>query len=558
MACSLSTSWGAAQPIFFVDELALVDDPLSGQFGSNEINGPQLVVDLEDERHEISPLIYGMNWADEATASLLDLPLNRWGGNAVTRYNFKEDSSNTGNNWYFENIPPEEPNPSLPVGSGADLFVQQNIRTGTETLMTLPMTGWVARADYACGFDEEVYGDQVETDEWRPNCGTGVLVDGTVITKANPAHTSIPITPDWNVEWINHFNGQFGSADEGGVRFYNLDNEPTLWSHTHRDLRGEDHLGTSEFIERSIAYASAAKRADSQGQIVGPVVWGWSAYFWSAMDVYSGHDPKVHAPDQDAHGGIPFVAYYLQQMKKHEDDTGDRILDYFDLHFYPQSVGVAFNEAGDVNLHALRLRSTRALWDPTYVDESWIGETVMLIPRMKEWVATYYPGTKLAISEYNWGGLEHINGAVAQADVLGIFGREAVDMAALWGPPELKQPGMFAFRMYLNYDGFHSKFGDISIGATSENQDQIAVYAAKRAEDGAYTIMVLNKTTVPLTSEFVLEGYDGDSVTGFRYSQLNLGAIERIVAPGVDEDTNTIVETFPPHSITLYVVGDAE
>ncbi len=51
---------------------------------------------------------------------------------------------------------------------------------------------------------------------------------------------------------------------------------------------------------------------------------------------------------------------------------------------------------------------------------------------MREWVQTYYPGTGPSVSEYNWGGLEHINGALAQADVLGIIGREQLDMAMLW------------------------------------------------------------------------------------------------------------------------------
>ncbi len=52
---------------------------------------------------------------------------------------------------------------------------------------------------------------------------------------------------------------------------------------------------------------------------------------------------------------------------------------------------------------------------------------------MRDWVAKDYPGTKLAITEYNWGGQEHINGAVAQADILGIFGREGLDIGTLLG-----------------------------------------------------------------------------------------------------------------------------
>ena len=40
---------------------------------------------------------------------------------------------------------------------------------------------------------------------------------------------------------------------------------------------------------------------------------------------------------------------------------------------------------------------------------------------------------KIAITEYNYGGNNHISGAIAQADVLGIFGREGVFAANFWG-----------------------------------------------------------------------------------------------------------------------------
>src|SRR5207302_1739770 len=115
----------------------------------------------------------------------------------------------------------------------------------------------------------------------------------------------------------------------------------------------------------------------------------------------------------------------------------------------------------------LRLRSTRSLWDPSYVDESWINESVDLIPRMRDWIAQYYPGTRLAINEWNWGADKTMNGAVAIADVLGIYGREGVDMAAYWTSPPPGSPGASAFAMYTNYDGQGHGFGDVAIADTS-------------------------------------------------------------------------------------------
>ena len=50
-----------------------------------------------------------------------------------------------------------------------------------------------------------------------------------------------------------------------------------------------------------------------------------------------------------------------------------RTLDILDIHYYPQASGVTSNKT-DAATAALRLRSTRSLWDPTYTDESWIAQ----------------------------------------------------------------------------------------------------------------------------------------------------------------------------------------
>src|SRR3712207_3028879 len=128
---------------------------------------------------------------------------------------------------------------------------------------------------------------------------------------------------------------------------------------------------------------------------------------------------------------------------------------------------------------------------------------------MRAWVNTYYPGTKLAITEYNWGALDHINGALAQADVLGIFGREGLDLATLWAPPADNQPGAFAFRLYRNYDGLGKAFGETSVKATSTDQDNLAIYRPQRGSDGSLTLLVSNKTPTALTCRVNVANFGG-------------------------------------------------
>lgn len=525
--------------------------------------GPAVSVDATADVHAISDDVYGMNFADEALAKELALPVRRWGGNRTTRYNWQVDVDNTGSDWFFENIPyARTPGRTLPDGSAADLFVEQDRRTGTRSLVTLPMAGWAAKRrppgdnhPYDCGFQVSRYGAQQQTDPWDTNCGNGLHGDGSPVTGNAATDTSVAIDPSFDQAWIAHLVHNYGLASAGGVAFYEFDNEPELWSSTHRDVRPQ-HLGYDELRDKTQALGAAVKASDPGAKTLGPSSWGWTAYFYSDLDTAPGGDWWNHPADRNAHGGVPLAEWYLQQMRAYEQAHGTRILDYVDEHYYPQANGV-FAGWTDASTDALRLRSTRALWDPTYVDESWIGQAVQLVPMMRGWVANDYPGTKIAVSEYSWGALGDLNGALAQADVLGILGREGVDLATLWGPPASTDPGAFAFRMYRNYDGAGHRFGTTGVRAISADQGQVAVYAARRGPKGALTLMAINKTGGTLTSAITISHFTaGGNAKAWRYSAANLGAIQRPAAVPV---TNGVLNaTLPGNSITLYLIPVAK
>lgn len=540
---------GGPQPTFYVDDITLLSQAPSRE----AVAGPSLSVDVAANRHPISPYIYGMNYADETLAQELHLPVNRRGGNATTRYNWQLDVYNTGSDWFFENIPAEnDPLEALPDGSTADRFVEQNLRTGTETIMTVPLIGWVAKErldnhPYDCGFKVSRYGDQQSTDPYDPDCGNGLTPNGENLTGNTPTDTSTPITPAFVQDWLTHLTNQYGLAANGGVLFYSLDNEPMLWPFTHRDVH-PDLTTYDEIRDRTYAYAPALKAIDPTAQTLGPVVWGWCAYFYSATDECS-----KSGKDYKAHGREDFIPWYLQQMAAYEQTNGVRILDYLDLHIYPQMEGIYSGDAGNYLTQAGRLRATRQLWDSSYTTEDWINTQVALIPRMKAWVNENYPGTKTAISEYNWGALGTLNGALAQADILGIFGREGLDLATLWGPPATDEPGAFAFRMFLNYDGQGGTFGETSVQATSTDQDQLAIYAAQRTRDNALTLLVINKSDAPLDASITLANFTPTGTAAvYRYSADDLTAITPLPAQVVTAEGLTA--TFPAFSITLFVI----
>lgn len=523
-----------------------------------------LAVDVQASREPISPYIYGMNTylmpGDVAAyMQALGVTVRRWGGNATSRYNWKLDVSNTAMDWYFENFKESGGN-NPPDDSAVNRFVERNIDAGAASFLTLPMIGYTTKDAISCSYSISKYGPQQGNDwEWRPDCGNGTLTNGQPVPNPNPLDTSLPITTAWVNEWIGYLTGRYGDAASGGVRFYNLDNEPDIWWETHRDVQPTGWK-YQEFRDLSQSYAAAIRAADPASQILGPAVNGWTYYWHGAYDAQ--RQDWTTPDDRNDNGGTPFVPWYLQQMKAYDDANAVRLLDYLDLHYYPQA-GVALRPAGDAATQARRLRSTRSLWDPTYVDESWIagagpdGGIVRLIPRMREWAAANYPGTKLAIGEYNWGGLEHINGALAQADVLGIFGREGVDLATLWEPPALDAPGAFAFRIYRNYDGQGSQFGDVRVQATSSDQGRLAIYGAERSSDGALTIVIVNKTGGSLSANLQIANPQSPipATQVYHYSAANLSAIQRLADQPVSG--GEINASFPANSITLLVLPPA-
>jgi hypothetical protein len=185
---------------------------------------------------------------------------------------------------------------------------------------------------------------------------------------------------------------------------------------------------------------------------------------------------------------------------------------------------------------------------------------------MRNWVAKDYPGTKLAITEYNWGGMESINGALAEADILGIFGREGLDLGTMWPTtdPATQIPGLMAFEIYRNYDGKNSTFGDISLVSTTADQGKLSVYSALRSADNAITVVVVNKTYGDLTTSLSLANVTvaaGTSAQAFLYSNASLKSIVAqpavpVTPPATGSATSTLSATFPAQSITLLVVPD--
>jgi hypothetical protein len=456
--------------------------------------------------HAINPLIYGTAYASQSQLDSLNATANRWGGNATTRYNWQNNASNRAMDWYFESLPG-----NTNVASGdADAFINAARAAGSAAQMTIPTIGWVAKLgpnfSRLASYPRSVYPNQQDWDVWWPDAGNGKFPNGTNITGTDPNYANTPSNTAFQHGWIQHLISTYGTSANGGVKYYFMDNEPSLWHETHRDVMPTG--ATANFVTQQIInYGRMIKSLDPNAVVIGPEEWGWPGFFHSGNDQQWGPSNGwnwPNAPDRIARGGMDYLPWMLQQIRQADQAAGSRSLDVFTIHWYPQ--GGEFSNDVSNSMQTLRNQSTRALWDVNYVDQSWLGQTwepdggrPKLIPRIKNWVNTYYPGTQTGITEYNWGAEGHMNGATTQADILGIFGRENLDMANRWTTPATNSPSYLAMKLYRNYDGNDSTFGQTSTRATVENPDLLSSFAALRS-DGAMTVMVVNKDLYSGTS----------------------------------------------------------
>ena len=510
-----------------------------------------VAVDANANRRPIDPNVYGVAHASTAQLTDLNTPLNRNGGNNTTRYNWQLNADNRGNDWYYESIAES----SATAGERGDTFIANARAANAQAMLTIPTIEWVAKVganrSKLASFSVAKYGAQTGTDwQWFPDAGNGVRTNGQFVTGNDPNDANVPSTSTFQQSWVQHLVGRWGTNAGGGLRYYILDNEPSLWHSTHRDVRPTSPT-MNEIRDKTIEFAQKIKAVDASALVVGPEEWGWSGYFYSGYDQQWGSQHGWGSlPDRNNHGGADYLPWFLDQMRQRQTATGQRLLDVFTVHYYPQ--GGEFSDDVSTAMQQRRNRSTRSLWDPNYVDETWINDRVQLIPRLKSWVNANYPGTQIGITEYNWGAENHINGATTQADVYGIFGREGLNMGARWATPASSTPTYKAMKMYRNYDGNKSTFGDTSVAATVPNPDTVSAFAAQRASDGALTVMVISKylsSTTPVTITLANVAHRG---TAQAWQLTSANAITHLA--DVTLSGNSIVTTLPAQSITLFVV----
>ncbi len=520
---------------YYIDDVHLImaatqavqatPDPLAGTVVTSSSNVVDTVanvnVDLTADVHPISPMVYGVTTTSRDVLMDIRPGLNSWGGNVTSRFNWKLTAANTGSDGSYTNT-----DLGLAPNTTLDQVLSYARYINAATRVTLPTLGWVAKNSnpFTCSFPLP---DGTCGDAGKSSC-----LDPKQI--ADPRLADVESNVDLVVEWAKHLSLYTNAS------IFAMDNEPDMWGITHYDVHPECTT-YQEMLQKYLEYAVPVREAAPKALLAGPVVSGWDHY-WNS---------PAGANDKQQNGNEDFLPWFLDQLKKHDTETGVPSIDVLDIHYSPDGLN---NQNIDAETATRRSQATRSLWDKTYIDEgSAIQDPINLIPRMRDVIAQHYPGLQLGISAWNFGADKNINGALAIADVLGILGRDDIFYASYASSPPMGSPGAFAFKIYTNYDGYGNKFGSNSVQATSDMPDLVSSYASVDPRTGQIHLIIINKhPSSNISVKVNIADFKGSKrTTLYRYSR---ETVDKIVMTNVKWPEDGMLE-IPPYSISHYVIA---
>ena len=497
-------------------------------------------VNLSGEKKQISPYIYGVNEFGNGS-SLKNVTVNnaRQGGNRYTGYNWETNWSNAGEDWVNSsdtNIGDVSDGTGFAVRKLSDTCKKYNV---PYKLATLQMAGYVSADKNGTVTEaESAPSSRWNKVEFRKN---GEL-------SLTPDLTDDVVYMD---EYVNYIVKTLGDAStETGIQAYSLDNEPVLWNDTHPRLHSEE-VTNEELISKSIELAKVIKEIDPKAEVFGPAFWGML--------------PCIQISDTDSDWNSVkndyswYLDYYLKQMADAEKESGKRLLDVVDVHYYAQ----------DCSTDEAKLQAARSLYDDSYIENSWLhpyfSQYFPFLTRIQESVDKYYPGTKIAVSEYNLADISNeketgksVVSAIAETEALGCFADNNVYFATYWGTLPDCPYVESAINLYTNYDGEGASFGDTLVDSNTEDISKATAFASIDGNDDSDVKMVLSNKDMTKSENAVisLEGTDTEYKSAVVYAITQDSSEIRIIDVQNDLSGNKINVELPPLSVAQVVLSD--
>jgi hypothetical protein len=521
-------------------------------------------------RRPISPLLFGVNNAEFGGAHAADFTIwssrmpaytmSRVGGNRATGLDWETGYSNCGqdcgetgaDSWRNDTNMVENVFASPGVGNAWAPRIQGELDAGRSIVVTAPILGFVARD--ASGHQPIPIAPSTTTPatpaaaHWKE-----VKAHDPAGATATPSTTDGFSYTDDLVKWIDgRWPGRWKGAAHVEVQ---LDNEPDIWRSTHAEIIGTTNgLPTSGdgsngvalpfdwYPARVVEHAKAVKDVAPDATVWAGGFAGWDGLTQFHYEAHPGGPPA---------GSDWYFSYLLDRFKAAETTHGRRLVDVFDVHWYVQelvdwSASVTNDDAPQTDrVVNARLQSTRSLWDPGYIEGSWVNVAIpralqrdcdadgncpiALLPNLLASTAAHYPGTKLAIGEYWYGRGGDVSSTLVNADLLGILARHGVYAATMWwnasniwaysAPNGCGGDGLcttnaayrcalLAVDLWRSYDGAGAAAGDTYVDTAvadasrpadpdraGQTRERVTAYASVDAADpDRVVVLALNKT----------------------------------------------------------------
>jgi hypothetical protein len=448
---------------------------------------PVTVTVTPSSQHLISPYIYGINIATTIEYLPSSLTLDRTGGNRWTAYNWETNASNAGSDYQYQNDASLSSNKQ--PGAAVTTLIAADQKAGMASMLTVQMQGLVAGDD--SGPVSVV--NPPDMKRFKKVFYEKKSVTNEPFTVKPPASDDYVYMDEFIWALDQKLSGQnvFSAKPKTQPVFVSLDNEPELWKSTHLEIQGKTGITTDAYIARTLSLTTALKKQFPELVIFGPAHYGF-------LGLYNWNGEMGASPT----GRNWFTDKYLAAVKAASATFGKPLVDVYDFHWYPEAtdsagariVTLMSPSLNDDQVQAI-VQSPRSLWDKTYKEKSWIakdviGQPIDILGNLQSRIDSENPGMKLAITEYNNGGGQHIAGTIAQADNLGVFGQRGL-FAATWWPLSQKEPYSLAgYRAFRNFDGANHHFGDTSVQATSSNVANVVVYVSTDSGRPGRVVMV--------------------------------------------------------------------
>jgi hypothetical protein len=445
----------------------------------------------------ISPWIYGTNFYSGNTSPQPNFTFDRAGGNRWTAYNWETNASNAGSDYFYQND-------SYLSGSNVPAeavrsFVAGDLGAGLASLVTFQLQGYVS-ADKS-GPVARPFPNLSRFKQVIEKKSTKDLTPFTI----NPPTTDAYVYMDefaWALDQKFPGQGIFGAAaglpaiTPAHPTFISLDNEPDLWNSTHEEVQGSANIPSDNYIAKTVALSKALKDVFPNVVIFGPVNYGFNGVYSWQGEASAGFSSSFWFADK-----------YLAGIKTASAAYGKPLVDVYDFHWYSEAtdgatrvVNMNGSSLTDAQVQAI-VQSPRSLWDTTFKENSWITNSVLggpiyILRRLQAKIDAANPGMKIAITEYENGGFNHIAGTIAQADNLGIFGSEGVFAANFWPPGGTYSYALAGFRAFRGFDGASASFGDTSLQTSSSSVKDVVVYASSdTTTPGRVVFVALNRSS---------------------------------------------------------------